>query len=194
VVILYDERVEFPGLNALDASLSATLTAGSAAGLEIYRESLDLSRFDTWSYRASLRDHLRAKYEGKRIDVVVAAMGPSLDFLLQHGDDVFPRIPIVFLGIDRRELAARRLPPHLTGVLVKREFRPTLELALRLHPNTKNVVVVAGTAEFDRRLIEQARQEFRTFEQRYSFTYLSDLPMDSTLARLRRLPAQTVVL
>ena len=76
-----------------------------------------------------LRDQLRAKYEAKNIDVVIAAMGPSLDFLLDHGDVVFPGTPIVFCGIDRRELGARVLPARVTGVLVRREFKPTLEQA-----------------------------------------------------------------
>jgi hypothetical protein len=36
----------------------------------------------------------------------------------------------VFCGLDRRELGNRALPPHVRGVLLKREFAPTLELAL----------------------------------------------------------------
>ena len=32
---------------------------------------------------------------------------------------------------------------------------PTIELALRLHPNTKRIAVVAGTSEFDTRLLDQ---------------------------------------
>jgi signal transduction histidine kinase len=80
------------------------------------------------------------------------------------------------------------------GVLLKREFAPTLELVLRLHPATRNVVVVSGTSEFDAMLLAEAQNEFRSFENRVSFTYLSKPSLQQLLATLSRLPAQDVVL
>src|SRR3954452_19941543 len=82
VVLLYDERLDFPGLAALDGDLVRTLVSNSSDTIEIYREPMDLSRFGFGSYKELLRDFLRAKYEKKKIDVVVARLGPSLDFLL----------------------------------------------------------------------------------------------------------------
>jgi signal transduction histidine kinase len=80
------------------------------------------------------------------------------------------------------------------GVLLKREFAPTLELALRLHPKTENVVVVSGTSEFDTTLLAQAQKEFRSYEKRVSFTYLSELSLEQLLATLSRLRSRDVVL
>ena len=51
IVLLFDERPEFPGLAALDAEFAGTLAAGSTDRFEIYREAMDLSRFDTPAYR-----------------------------------------------------------------------------------------------------------------------------------------------
>jgi hypothetical protein len=104
VVLLYDERLDLPGLAALDADLTGTLTSNSADRIEVYREAMDLSRFGSDTYRTLLRDFLRSKYENKKIDVAVAILGPALDFLLSNGDTIFPGTPIVFCGIDRREL------------------------------------------------------------------------------------------
>ena len=134
VVLLYDERTDLPGLAILDAGLVQSLTSGPAGSVDVYREAMDLSRFGSDTHLQLLRDYLRAKYAAKKIDVVVAAMGPALDFLLSQGDPVFPGTPIVFCGIDRREIEGRALPSHVTGVLVKREFSPTLEVALRSTP------------------------------------------------------------
>jgi hypothetical protein len=171
VVLLFDERLDMPGLAAIDADLVRTLTENSKEDVEIYRESIDLSRFGSETYQQQLRDFLRAKYAGKKIDVAVAIVKPALDFLLSHGDAIFPGTSIVFCGIDRYELAGRPLPAHVPGVLLKREFAPTLELALRLHPQTKHVAVVAGTSEFDIRLLEQAKEEFHAYENRLVFDH-----------------------
>lgn len=194
VVLVYDERTELPGLAILDATLVQSLTTGPAGAVEVYREAMDLSRFGSATHLPLLRDYLRAKYAAKKIDVVIAAMGPSLDFLLRPGEAVFPGVPIVFCGIDRRELAGRPLPANVTGVLVKREFSPTLEIALRLHPGTTRVVMVAGTSEFDSRLVEQARGEFRRYEDRLAFTYLTTRSLGDLLAELANLPPHTLVL
>lgn len=193
VVMLYDERTDLPGLAVLDARLSQTLTAGFPGTLEVYREAMDLSRFRSNRYRPLLEDYLRAKYAGKKIDVVIAALSPSLDFMLAHGSAVFPGAAIVFCGIDRRELGTRRLPSNVTGVLLKREFAPTLEIALRLHPGTRHVMVVAGSTGFDRRLVADARAEFATVPSP-PIEYLVGLPLPVLLDTLARLPPRTIVL
>ena len=194
VMILFDERRELPGPAALEAEFVRTLTSNSPDHIETYRETMDLSRFDSDSYRTLLKNYLRDKYADKKIDVAVAVFGPALEFLLDHGEAIFPGTPIVFCGIDRRELGDRSLPPHVHGVLLKREFAPTLELAIGLHPHTKRVVVVAGTSEFDTRILDQARQEFGVYENRLAFTYLTTLPLQKLLTELAGLPPQTIVL
>lgn len=194
ILLLFDERTELPGLSILNADFLRSLKSGSRDPVEIYTEEMDLSRFKSDTYFARFRDYLRSKYAGRNIDVAVAAMGPSLEFLVTEGKNVFPGTPIVFCGIDKRELDSFVLPSDATGVLVKRQFHPTLEVALQLHPETKQVVVVSGTSDFDTRLVDQAKAEFRSFEDRLAFTYLSALPMPELLARLSNLPPRTVVL
>ncbi len=106
----------------------------------------------------------------------------------------FLETPIVFFGIDRKQLGDRSLPADVTGVLVKREFSSTLELVAQLQPETERIVVVAGTSEFDARLLAQAREEFKPFEKRFAFTYLTNLPLPELLSDLSQLPPKSVVL
>src|SRR5215469_7344774 len=115
---------------------------------------MDLSRFDSNNYQLFLRDFLKAKYADKKIDAAIAILSPSLDFLLNYGSVIFPGTPIVFCGIDKTELGNRLLPSQVRGVLLKREFAPTVEIALHLHPGTEHAVVVAGSSDFDTKLLE----------------------------------------
>jgi signal transduction histidine kinase len=194
IVLLFDERVELPGLSLLEAEFVHTLRSNSAEPIEVYREAMDLSRFSSDAYKALLQEFLRAKYADKKIDVAVAIMAPAFDFLTMYGDLIFPGTPIVFCGLDRRQLGTRSLPPNMYGVLIKREFAPTLELALRLHPATERVVVVSGTSDFDEELLAQAQNDFRPYENRVSFTYLSDLSLEQLLAKLSQLPSRDIAL
>lgn len=194
VVVIYDERTALPGLAAIDASIVRTLTAESSEPVQAYSEGMDLSRFGSAAHLERFRNYLRDKYADRKIDVAIAVLSPPLDFLLSDGQPIFPGAAIVFCGIDRRQFGTPSLPPNVTGVLLKREFAPTLEVALKLHPDTERIVVVAGTSKFDSDLLAQAQEEFRPYENRLAFTYLTTLPLSETLIRLSRLPPRTIAL
>jgi signal transduction histidine kinase len=193
VVLLFGERPELPGLALLQANLVRTLISNSADRMEIYNETLDLSRFGSNDYQLLLRDFLQAKYADKKIDVAIAILSPSLVFLLNYGSVIFPGTPIVFCGIDKTELGNRPLPTHVRGILVKREFAPTVEIALSLHPKTERAVVVAGTSDFDTKLLEQAKIDFGFYEERLHFQYLTTLSLQDLLTELSHLPPRTLV-
>jgi signal transduction histidine kinase len=194
VVLLFDERVELPGLSVLEAEFVRTLNSNSSRRVEVYREAMDLSRFGSGQYRTLFRDFLKEKYRDKKVDVAVAVMAPSLDFLLDNGSEVFPGAQVVFCGIDRTQLGDRSLPPNVHGILVKREYAPTLEIALALHPATGKVFVVGGASDFDTSLLAAARQELAAFERQVSIEYLTGLPLKDLLAKLSQLPPNALVL
>lgn len=160
VVLLFDERPGLPGMAAVEAGFVSTLTSNLSDRLEIYQEGMDLSRFGTTAYRTRLRDFLQAKYADKKIDLAVAVMSPALDFLLDNAEAIFPGAHIVFCGVDKREVAGRSLPPHVSGIYLRRMFKPTLKVALELHPDVRHIVVVAGKSQFDNRVLEAAKKEW----------------------------------
>jgi signal transduction histidine kinase len=194
ILLLYDEDKALPGLAVLDESLRSTLSAGVGTHVEFFTESMSLSQFTDEQYEEVLREHYARKYRDERLDLVVGVMGPALGFLLRHGDAAFPGVPIIFCGADGGNLQGVTLPAHVTGILLKRAFAPTLDVALGLQPETRHVVVIGGTSPFDRHLLELAQSELKAFEDRVSFEYLTELPMDDLASAVSRLPPQTVIL
>jgi signal transduction histidine kinase len=121
-------------------------------------------------------------------------MEAPLDFLLRHADTMFPGVPIVFAGIDASTIKGKTLPDNVTGVLLKRTYSPTLEVVLRLQPETREVFVVGGAAPFDRFLQTLVRRDLQPFEGRVDVHYLFGVPLDALLTRLSRLPARSAIL
>ena len=140
----------FRGLPSSNRSLRETFTTELGGDVEFFSESLNLSQFPGPDHDQVLREHFRRKYRGVQPDLIVAVMGPSLDFLLRHRS-LFPGVPIVFCGADPSDLEGKTLGENVTGVVVKRDFAPTLEIALRLQPSTRSVFVVGGASRFDRK-------------------------------------------
>jgi len=80
-----------------------------------------------------------------------------------------------------------------TGLLNPIHFGRSIDLALALQPDLKHVYVVTGRSADDKRYESQARAEFRPFERRLEFTYLSGLPMQDLEQRLGALPPHSAV-
>jgi signal transduction histidine kinase len=195
ILILYDEnKDDFPGLARTDRSLREAFRAGLEK-VEIYSESMNLSLSKRAGYDSLLADFYRTKYTGIKPDLIVAVMEPALDFLLRHSDRIFPGVPIVFASIDASTIKSKRLPGNVTGVLLKRMYSPTLDVALRLQPDTREVFVAGGGASpFDQLLQKLVRRDLRAFEGRVHINYLFGLPMDALLTRLSSLPPHSVIL
>src|SRR6185437_13796951 len=76
ILILYDEnKDDLPGLARTDRSLRETFQAGLGK-VEIYSESMGLSRSGLPGYDSLLTAYYRSKYAGLRFDLIVAVMEP----------------------------------------------------------------------------------------------------------------------
>jgi len=194
VVVLYpNESDGAPGIVLVNGAIRSTFAGESPGPVEIRNEYVDTSRLGNSEFNHAQVSLLRQKYAGRKVDLVITGLSSGLDFALEHRDELFPGVPIVFVAVDERELRARRLPPDVIGVPIRMDLSGTLELALRLHPDTRRVFVIAGSAPFDAEWEAEARRAFRPYEDRLEFVYLSGLPMDELLGRVADLPDRSLV-
>src|SRR5215813_3905359 len=194
VLVLYWYGKDFPANVRFDQSFQAALQSAPAGTVEYYPEFFESDRFPGESQAQGLCDYLRRKYADRTIDVVVSAGGPALEFLLTNRQGLFTRTPLVFLMSSypvKEELAAG---PGLTGIVNTNTYRKTLDLALRLHPGTKQVFIISGTLERDKRIEAMAREELQGYESRARVSYLTDLASGELIARTKSLPEQSIVL
>ena len=67
----------------------------------------------------------------------------ALEFALRYQEELFKDLPIIFFGINDRIFAERGVQtPNMTGFYEKEYFSPTVQLALKLFPNNKNLVLL----------------------------------------------------
>jgi len=76
---------------------------------------------------------------------------PALDFANAHGEELWPGARIVFQGIPTQALEKAALSAHAIGVVTREDIGGTLDLAWRLQPQARRIVVVAGVDEIDQR-------------------------------------------
>jgi ABC-type uncharacterized transport system substrate-binding protein len=181
-----------PGVAAINRELVSTLE-NSPYQIEFYSESLDTPLFPDEASQRQFRDWFLRKYRERKPDLIVALGPSSIKFMTESHETSFPNIPIVICGSPKTLAASAKLDAHFTGVWTVVHPERTLEMALRLQPDTQHVVVVGGVAPYDRYLESIVKESFRSFESKLDFTYLTELDMPSLLERLKNLPSHTIV-
>ena len=172
--------------------MESTVRARVPGQINFYTASVENPRFDEEGYRESLAETLRRGYGGVKLDLVVAATYQVLQFALQYRDKMFPGVPIVFTDVARQE--AEKMWPGVTGVITPIGMRETIDLALRLQPDTKAVAVISGVTQWDKYWLAVAHSELLRHQDKVREIDLVGPAGVSVLEKVAELPPHTVVL
>jgi signal transduction histidine kinase len=186
VLAIYSMRREAQLALLGDQYLPRILQSGLGP-VDFYSEYIDAARFSQSTYQDAFRDYLALKYESHRFDLVIAVQDLASDFVAANRSGLFRGVPIVF---------AAQEPPRAsnsTAVHFDLDLATTVDFATRLQPETEQVFVVTGASARDKYYEDVARTQFRPFEDRLTFTYLSDLAIADLEERLAHLPDRSIV-
>lgn len=194
VLVLYGERSSLAAVAIFDETFRAALRAKPSFNIDVASEFLDIGRDPGDEYFQLAARFLREKYRNTRLLAVVAGGPMAMEFLLQRGAEAFPQATVIHAYVDRDWLAGRPIPENVIGIPPLFDVAKTIDVALRIHPNARRLVVVAGGSVMDRHLQAFFRRDAPRFAGRATFEYWDDLPFAETLRKLAALPADSVVL
>ena len=189
VLVVYSTRrdAEFSVIG--EGELPKILDVGLKRDLDYYSEFIDVARFPDPSYQVAIRDFIRLKYQEVAFDIVIAMGDVAARFVDSNRETMFREIPVVFLANN----SDTRVAGSSSGLVLDRNFDRTLLLIDRLQPDVKNVFVVTGAAAADVAFERLARSQFKPFESRFTFTYLTGSRVGELEKRLATLPEHSVV-
>jgi hypothetical protein len=194
VVILNDGDPTLPAFIAIDHGLKAALSAPGRHPVEVFYEALDKVRFPEVIFSRELVAMLAKKYDALPVDAVVAVGLASLEFAEEHREQLWPKARILFSGAPAEFLRERRLSPATTGFVRGYDLGGTAELAWRLRPSTRRLVVISGSGEFDRAMQRLARAQLEPHAKRLAIEYWQDAPIGEFLRRIGQLGRDDAVL
>ncbi|PDT80334.1 HAMP domain-containing sensor histidine kinase [Sinorhizobium sp. BJ1] len=193
VLILYpyDERI--PATNIVGEATRTRLLEATSGKIELFSEFLDLSRFPEARHVERMARYLAEKYSDRRPDLVIALGEESTRFIVRNRIAIAPDAKIVFGGFGGATAEELRLPDDVVGALTEFEVRKTVEMAIGLQPNARQLVVIAGSAEFDKAWIDSAQEDLIGLPRNIQPTYLTGLSIDEFVERVADLPPDTIV-
>jgi PAS domain S-box-containing protein len=194
VLILHAYNYTFPATTLVSDAARKRLVEVSQQRLEIEADFLDLARLPGETHALRMATFLHEKYADRHFDLVLVIGVAAVPFIVKYRDLIAPGVPVVFAGGTRANLAAMQLPSDVTGVLVGFYPDRILDLAQRLQPHARRLVVIGGSSELDRPWQKLTREAVGSRKRKFETTYLFDSTYDALLAEVSHLPRDTIIL
>ena len=193
VLILHSFGYAQPAYKIIDASLQDAFIARGLDFNNLYFEFMDLARNPGLDYRKDLIDVYRQKFKERKIDMIVALHTEALQFLLDDAGDLFPGVPVIsVLGPPRFEHS----DPKRTVIILPFSIDTvaTARAIMELKPDTRKLIVLAGSSTLDRRFENRVKAELLAWPAKPEVESISDLPLPELLSRVSKLPPGTALL
>jgi signal transduction histidine kinase len=193
VVVLNDGDSGLPAFQLMDRALRSVLRAPGRPPIDIYAESLDTLRFPEGTLDEGFAALFGRKYRDLPVDVVVAIGDGSLRFAEKHRAQLWPGAYLIFQGLVG-DMSERRFAPRTSGWGTRNDIAGIADLALRLRPGTRRLIVVSGTGNYDVRLAGVAKEQLADAAKRLAIEHWERVDVDALARRLAALAPHDAVI
>ena len=176
-----------------NAGLEAALR-GDVDASQIYVEYMDTDRMDWGKDFRNLYEVYKLKYAHLKFDVICTTDTDAFRFVRIYGDRLFPGTPVVFSGVNYVKKSDLEGAQRVTGVSEEADLKANVELILKLHPKTKQIVFINEWTTAGRRVREEFVRVMPLFRESVSFLILDNVDTKYLLRVVGTLPPTSVVL
>ena len=194
VLMLYGLDPYLAPFLVMDKAVRETLAGENHGRVIFFSESLDSQRFAMEPLEPELVALLAKKYSALHIEVVVAVSRTALDFFVRHGERIWPGARVVYVGFLGYEFGPSGLPPGASAVVSILDVAGTIDIARRLQPDARRIVLVGGVSEIDRQAERQARDALAKLDVRVPVEFLLGLPLPELLVRVAAEPPGSIII
>ena len=194
ILLLYPYNETFPASTQAGDAARQRLSEHFGNNVDVYSFFLDLARFPDESHKRQAADYLAAKYKQSQPDLIIALGQSTLEFTLNYRSAFGADKPIVYCCVAASSAKALEPTPKVFGVVSDFDAGKTMDLALRLQPTARNLVVVSGSSELDHRWMQHAQAALTPYEARLNTAYLVGLPPPELLLRVSEVNRDTIIL
>lgn len=159
---------------------------------DVHWEYMDTKRHVTSRYVEQIARLYDVKYANTVLDVIICSDNNAFNFLKKYRDRLFPGVPVVFCGINyagAKDLAGFS---KVIGVSEEADLKAGLDLALKLHPQTKLAVLISDQTTTGRRMHEKWLEVIPQYKDRLKFVFLEDVSMAELQDKVRALPLDSL--
>jgi signal transduction histidine kinase len=188
VLVLYSD----PSLLPATAMFTDGLHQGiQSSNVQLEAQYLDISRFAEEADERAFAEWLASRYQQRSMPIVVTVGVPASVFATRFAVTIWPQARIVHAAIDRAQLEVVKQRGDAFSPRIL-DYRRTVEAALTLLPDVRQVSLVAGASEQDRRWLNEAEAALAPLQHRINISRLAGIRLQEVLDRVANLPEDAI--
>ncbi|MBW1780494.1 MAG: PAS domain S-box protein [Deltaproteobacteria bacterium] len=194
ILVLHSYHHGFTWTDNISKGIQSVLDR-HAPEVEVLYEFMDVKRLDSKEYFQQLVSLYIKKYHNQKINLIISCDDHALNFLLGLGKDLFPEVPIIFCAVNGYDPVKHGGDGRqLTGIVESIDIQATLDLALKLQPDTKEVAYVTDGSLTGKALKRSAENVFKNYRKKLRFRYLEHKTMEQLQNDVALLADDTIVM
>ncbi len=158
-----------------------------------YVEYLDSKRYPDKAYSSHLKNIFSYKYSPDKFSLIMTIDTPALEFALENQNNLFQGAPIVFCGVNNFTPYMLRGHSEVTGVAENLDPAGTIEVMLKLHPKTREIIVITDNTITGLSAKYEMDELMPLFSDKIKIRYLNNSSLEEVLRELKKLPQDTLV-
>jgi PAS domain S-box-containing protein len=192
VLLLHSYHQGFAWTDNLTRGVERVL-AESGRPIELTVEYMDTKRRNDEGHYANLSALYRGKFPPGLFKILIVTDDDALVFALRLREELFAGVPIVFCGFSHDPTQLIDGQRDVTGIVETQDVRETIELALRLHPATRRVLVINDRTTTGLARQEQIDEVARSLSGRVAVETIANVTIEQLENRLGELGKDALV-
>ena len=193
VLLLHSYSPEYPWTANITEGIQKVLDE-SDLRIDFKIEYLNTKEFSFNDLRPILLETLRLKYGETDLDAILCADDNALLLLMELDEKPFNSVPIVACGIGSNWHLVKSNRNRLTGVIELGDNSGTLNLGLRMHPDSRHFVGIWDTSDEGLFLREKTREQMKSKLADRELIELNNLTIEELIQALTELPEDSVII
>ena len=191
ILILHSYHPDYEWTSEVSKGLHSVLEPYQSTHI-LNIEYMDANRHAISKYYENLYHFYCHKFYNSKFDVIISTDNDALNFLLKYGDDLFPDTPIVFCGVNNFSEEHLKGRENYYGIAEEPNIKATLDAALKLHPDTRNICFIVDntTTGFElKKIICNIVKDYGSLQT----TITQGLDLQDIIESVKGLPPKSIV-
>ena len=192
VLVLNSYHIGYAWSEDIINGINSTFSKGTIHP-EIFVEYMDTKRYAPEDIFPSLIAMYTSKYEHTPLDLIILVDNNALSFMATYHDQLFPDVPVIFLGVNGFTPEMLGTLTDVTGISESIDERKTIDLILQLLPETQHLVTITDSTVTGEIHLARFQELSIEYADQLDFIFLAGLSADELAAELAQLPENSVI-
>ena len=192
ILVINSYHTDMPWVHTQEEGIKSVLGLYPKVALSF--DYMDTKRNIGKEYLEELYKLYIYKYATKKFDAVIVTDDVAYQFVLQYQKQLFPETPIIFCGVNFFDKAQLLGNQWITGVIEVIDMEKTIQLALKLHPQVKKVVVINDDTQVGKTNKLLLEKIIPDFPPDIHFIQFQNMTMGEIIEKVATLDKETLIL